>query len=274
MKKILMITFFSLYFFNTYAQDLRGWHIGVALQPYNYWLRNQDEIDALPNAIIFIQPKLGIPNGFAGGFTFSKYFSDRFGLKGELTYSRQSQRYGQELYAITFSSFKQLDYLKLPVMASFVIAPFQRSSIYCNAGIQLSLLTRYRAEEHYKSDAPSTDYSDDYSLNKSYYGNSSLNNDKNNYEGTHDWLFKRIQIGTIAEIGWLYSINDDWNINFGVRGEYDVLKSENRNAKLYFGSEELYHWNGAQHLAILKENRTLSHNIRLGLNLSLTYKLD
>ena len=265
-----MITFFSLYFFNTYAQDLRGWHIGVALQPYNYWLRNQDEIDASPNIIIFRQPKLGIPNGFAGGFTFSKYFSDRFGLKGELTYSRQSQRYGQETYGTaTFSKFRKLDYIKLPIMASFIITPFQRSSIYCNAGIQLSLLTRYRAETHYKS-LMTTNYWDYYDENKKYYGVSLVAGDKEILSATSDLAFKRIQLGTLVEVGWLYSINENWNINFGVRGEYDVLKAENRNAKSYYNGNTGYTWAGFKPI----NEQSFSHNIRLGLNLGLSYKLD
>ena len=273
MKKTLLLSFFSLCLFSVAAQELQGWHIGVALQPYNYWLRNQDIIDAEPNLIIFKQPKLGIPNGFAGGFTFAKYYTDRFGIKGELTYSRQIQQYGQDVGSnATFSMFRQLDYIKLPVMATFLIVPSERLSLYADAGVQVSFLTRYRAEQHYKGIINSS-YYDYYYENKKYYGAASLDGKLKYLSAKSDLAFKRLQIGTLAEVGCLYSINNNWNINLGVRGEYDIIKAENKSAKSYYDPAGTYTWEGSFLLTPFKD-RSFSHNIRLGISLSLTYKID
>jgi hypothetical protein len=274
MKKILFLLSFFFSYFLVQAQDLKGWHIGVTLQPYNYWLYNKQEINAAPNDIIFINPKLGIPNGFAGGFTISKYFNEKFGLTGELTYSRQRQNYDKFFVTGTYLFFRKLDYLKTPIMASLLLAPSKRGSIFINGGLQLSFLIRYRHERHTKSEIFKSS-TDEYAYNTYDKGA----NDGEPLQRTldRDWLYKRFQIGVLSEIGYLYAFNEIWNIKFTIRGEYDLNRAENIDAQYHNpdGSPlDAYKWDRSPILGIKREDRAKSHNIRLGVNLSLTYKLD
>ena len=276
MKKTLLLSFFSLCLFSVAAQELQGWHIGVALQPYNYWLYNKQDIKEDVN-LLFINPKLGKPNGFAAGIVVNKFYTDNFGIKAELTYSTQKQKYDFDYFkqfsnqGVKYSNYTSLDYLKLPIMATYILLPEHNNNIFFSLGLQVSYLAGF-VKTTSITDPRFNRFYEDHFTKKSFYSyiSKTVNNKTTidttiNKYSSNDNRYRAIQIGTIAEIGYLHSFNDYWNIQFAVRGEYDFSNVKNlsnvdwRNDLLGTGSGY---------------NTKPSHNLRLGVNLSLTYKLD
>ena len=259
-------------------EGFEGLHLGLTIQPYNYWLYNKDEINAEPHTVIFIEPRLGRFNGFAGGLTASKFWNNRFGVQAELTYSTQKQRYGQEPYDVAeYNMFRRLDYLKLPLMATLTLSPDMQSTLYVSAGLQLSMLAVYRQERHYKKDDGTTSF--DY-----YYGNHSYRGATFGFyapdsvtafavQHHHDLIFQRFQLGGLLELGWMKDINDTWVIAVGFRGEYDLTRAENIGAKVYHAGPEYYEWDYLHYESVDRLTRAKFHNIRFGLNLSVSRRL-
>jgi hypothetical protein len=279
MKKTLLFFYFLLLNFYTQAQDLKGWHIGVTLQPYNYWLYNKYDVKVAGtsnnNGLTFINPKLGIPNGFAGGVTASKFYSDRFGLKAELAYSTQTQKYdyfiGYE--NTTYSNYTKLNFLKLPIMATYVLLPERNNNIYFSAGLQMSYLTGFVKSDVYKNSLTGQFFNNYTTKKEAHYISSSSLNVKDTvfYDAIRkDKRYKPIQIGGIAEIGYLHSFNDNLNLFLGIRGEYDFNNLKN----LSYTINGFNQWSDDNGGTGSDKNRVPSHNIRLGINLSITYKLD
>jgi hypothetical protein len=270
MKHTLLFLAFLCLTFSSIAQDLEGWHIGATVQPYNYWLYNKDDIRADPKYKVFISPKLGKFNGFATGFVATYYKSDRFAIRSELTYSRQTQYYTRLFLANqSYKEFRSLDYVKAPITARLILSPSQRGSMYLDGGIQISIQSRYTSERHYIDTLFKKTF-DEYTVNKDWYGKSTLTED---YGGHTDLLFRRFQLGTLIEAGWLFSISDLWHINLGVRGEYDLIKAERKYAVGNDGTSGNY-WNKNTVPTIPINRLSFSNNIRLGLNFSINYKLN
>ncbi len=243
------------------AQDLQGWHLGVVLQPYNYWLYSKGALrDDDPLNYIFVQPKLGKPNGFAGGAALDYYFSDKFAVGGEFSYSNQTQRYTDE--GKKQNEFITLRYLHLPIIAKFRLTPNRVGSIYTNIGIQNSFMTYSYNYQEYKG-----------SNGELEFYNSVKNKIAHNYSDK-DYvaeltkpIFKTFQLGVLTEVGYQYSIGERCNIGLGIRSSYDITTIKKLNGvKLKDYDQRYYLWSTPR--------SPNDRNLRLGLNLCFTYSLQ
>jgi hypothetical protein len=261
MKKVLFILM-CMFTLGAEAQDLQGWHVGIVLQPYNYWLYSKSSVNTDdPLNYIFVQPKLGKFNGVAGGLSLDYYFSDKFAVGGELSYSNQTQRYTNQ--DKERREFINLRYLQVPILAKFRLTPNRVGSIYVNAGIQNSFLTY---SYHYQEYVDSKGTLDFYNSVK----NNTVHNfsDKDYTYKISKSVFKTYQLGIVAELGYHYSIGDRYNINLGIRCGYDLTTAKNIHSKFSFmgKNEDLGWWS-----PYIGMN---DRNLRLGLNLGCTYALQ
>jgi hypothetical protein len=94
-----------------------------------------------------------------------------------------------------------------------------------------------------------------------------------------DNIFNKYMAGLILGFGFKKVINEEYLLQAGVRFDYDLTNANNLDAKYYYSSNAYPYYESALHynpwrLGEPVEARKTTHNIRTGLNFSISYFLN
>ena len=264
------------------------WAVGVSFQPYRYWLDNDTDDEQPAKAfsipvgngnynrsshVVVVQESVYTPTGFAIGGHVEYQILRYLHLRGELLWSRQTQKYLQNYFDITTNggdASVRLDYIMIPLIANIGIG--SSKYFYVGAGVQPSFLASYRQLSYFYSSTADVN-------NRSSWSNGSAEFIFKDFEEKKlikemtlrtDWIYKRWVLGVVGRMGAAFRIGESLCINAGIRLGYDLTNMENKYAKDENG--DLVMWAGVRTnhgVSVPLEERSASHNIRLGLELSI-----
>lgn len=238
-----LINFWAL---SVSAQRQGDYTFGVTFQPSLYWKYNKTDNNNIPQSYLKDPNKF---NGVALGVSMERFLSDKLGIGGEITYSKQRQDVktlvatsinsdGSKNSFYTNNSFTQLNYIKMPLWLSYQLEIGYESDLFLKfiGGPQLSYNTHYHSEyTQYAFDPSEKKILYDQTINKiirePLY---SYQDFVNIGDGTHqideyetDRLYKRVDVGLMAGASIQKRIRGIYNISIGFRYELGLTNIEN-----------------------------------------------
>ena len=270
-KQIFQIFAFFFVINQLSAQLPRRWYVGLSLQVQKYWLYNYNDFNN--PWLTPVAPKTLTPNAISGGLTFGCNFNQRFSFQTELQYSSQTQKFFYEYpnSRPRFDVICKLNYFKIPIIFQYNHLKWAKKTagFYVEVGLQTSILSYYKQSiTSVVGDDPSNQliFEPNYiSQTTPYPSNNTI------IRPLSFSLFKTIQFGAIAGFGFKKIINEEYLLQAGLRFDYDLTNTDDYTfGAIGFDSElrvtRTYYPNPPK--------RRTSHNIRAGLNFSITYFLN
>jgi len=266
---------------NAIGQD-HNYAIGLTFQPsyyenYNksYWNNKPFSYPDNPSSF----------NGVAIGLILTKYIANKVLLRTELAYSFQCQEYigshyyvedieGNLSYIYNKILRTEYDLVKLPVLTKLNFQLGYDSKYYINIvlGPQISFLANYKVVE----DIFEVGFTNEINFNKKTFHN--VDTPKNLFQKIWDgsidppsyrhrnvsrpYLYNRWLLGIVGEINFSKHVFSSYIISLGARYEYDFTSSEK-----YLKKTLLFNFSSTD----ASVNRNKSHNIRMGLDISIMY---
>ena len=282
MQKILIITLLFCSIYATAQDETTGWSVGVSAQPANYWLYNDNDWNTARFELKPTGNSIEKINAIAGGITAAYQWHENWAVQTELMYSTQQQNYTAHEPFATIKGYTQLNYLKLPISVAYYI-PMQTENanfVYFNMGVQGSFLTSYYQESHYLNEpnGPQDDYKvvwQNQNLTYNQYA-TSMFTQPGSSSHVIDWAFNRFVFGGIFSVGWRRVFSNNLTLSVGLRSEYDITNADNLGAKIHTDNSPIW----STGVALDGNNtansrvRPVSHNIRAGLELGLSYHFE
>jgi opacity protein-like surface antigen len=284
-KKIILLCLFLSYSFVGIAQSDTTWQIGVVTAPSFYWKYNSFEFHT--NGMNPISPDF--PNSFIWGITLQKPLTERWNFKTGVEYSTQSQKFigstgasgtptdnGEIIYTYTFNADHSLDisYLSIPLQFSYQIpiGTKEKWSFFTAQGLQISILTNYYGESKGYTLDPWT--RERISLAgvivqkpNEIYNASYPDYDDKTYYFTDTPAYRKFVLGYSSSYGFQRKLGERFTASLAVRFDFDFTNSDNVNGILNYNTTGLPTWDDD----FSKDNRPVSHNIRLGVELGVRY---
>ncbi len=252
------------------AQLPRSWYGGLSLQVQKYWLYNYNDFNN--PWLTPVAPKALVPNAISGGLVIGRNFNPRFSWQTELQYSSQTQKFFSEFPNTRprLDVVCKLNYFKIPVIFQYNHLKWAKKTagFYAEAGLQTSIMSHYKQTlTSIAGDSPGgQDVYTPYSKRSESYDTGQI--------GIYptDNMFKSMQFGAITGFGLKKIINEEYLLQAGIRFDYDFTNTDNFiEGEDYFNSNLRVVTNSG---ANTNTARKVTHNIRFGLNFSISYFIN
>ncbi len=253
------------------AQQPRSWYFGLNMQAQKYWLYNYNDFNN--EWLLPVAPKALVPNALSGGISFGRGFKKHFAFQADIQYSSQTQKF---FYSVP-NNFPDVDviirinYFKMPLMFQYNHLKWAKKTagFYAEVGLQTSIMSNYKQSVNTISGSYIS-WQAIYEPQQVLFEQQSPWYDMNVFPMEN--LFKNIQFGSILGFGFKKIINEEYLLQAGFRFDYDFTNTDNvTQGKDIFRSNLRYVLNSS---AKTGEKRVNSHNIRAGLNFSISYFLN
>ncbi|WP_338356329.1 outer membrane beta-barrel protein [Yeosuana marina] len=258
------------------AQDYR-WELGLNIYPNLYWKYNKLEYNM--NGIKAVAPDY--PNGVAIGVTVQRQLNNGWGIATGLEYSKQSQKFvssGGRFFATdtgeTFYSFNEFSklniaYVSLPIQVTYNL-PINQSDgwyLYTKQGINVSYLVNYNSMiNSYNGDGSFFS-----SLKHSYGGIIQYQSDVNqDFYRDGDTAYKYFALGYTGNMGIKKRLSNRTSVQGAIRFDYDFTNADNVSGLYNRTTNGMNYFTDWYNM----DNRPASHNMRIGLEVGVSYQLD
>ncbi len=273
MSRILFILSLCAFLGTAQAQQPRSWYFGLNMQAQKYWLYNYNDFNN--EWLLPVAPKALVPNALSGGISFGRGFKKHFAFQADIQYSSQTQKFYFEHPNARprVNIVCRLNYFKMPLVFQYNHLKWAKKTagFYAEVGLQTSIMSYFRQTvTSIPGEDPSVSGQEiyephQYSVEVPYQPN-------NTYVWPAIDLFKNLQIGGIVGFGFKKIINEEYLLQAGFRFDYDFTDADNLTKGEYIYRSNLrYVLNSS---AKTGEKRVNSHNIRAGLNFSISYFLN
>lgn len=232
--------------FHSSLQAQEGLKLGFVAIPQSTWMLNQQDMEAAIDQFDY-----QLTWGMAAGPMVGYNFSDKFGVRTNILYSAQGQRYQAENSEGTvINHVRRLNYLKTPLLVGFNTGTeFNKLVFSFHAGYQANFLinANYRNDdESYTPDEALADDITDYPTNYQRYS----------------WF----NHGPVVDFGLDIKLTYNVMANIHLRGDYTISDVENKNAAYKF-----WQFGTPEDVTFYPSDRGITNNLTGGLVIGLTY---
>jgi hypothetical protein len=270
MKKIFLI----LFIIPLAAFGQEGFYLGLQANNGLAWIYNRNDFhDTLlqtvtPNAFRFNNFHLGVNGGYG------------INEKMSLTFNISNQQFSQDYRLPTgptqnselfYNLNSKLKYSYFEGAFRFNMANIYEKSVapFIQIGVHLSYLKSYI---DYATEIDSNDSIVNIIENQKHSGyESNLGGAPYYNEGTNDFIYSRLIVGTNFEFGLQIPISEHLQIGIVTSAMYDLSNTDNLDAKIYLTSSSHNYWQSAFPKISIEGERPKSHNIYAGLGITINY---
>jgi len=263
-----------------------SWWIGAEAYPYMYWNYNKAEFNNRPKSF---PERVNQFNGVMGGISVS-YEQSYYGFQSGILYSSQIQRHKATALSNPFGNpyynrdyYRHFNYWHVPLEAFFKAEIGYDSGLWiqASAGVQLSILQKaLQVQRFYYTDPITREVTDQLRI-ENVHTNTMASGcidpgtpEERCLQPNVLKLYSSVVFGVLGRVSLKKSIDRNWQVELGVRGDYAITNSEYRK---HLGSldvlntGQIYDENGEVTEYIPKS--ASSHHVRVGPYFSLRMRL-